>query len=131
MKSPIASGNQFWFNLFVFSSFKSFPSFRLYRRAIDSIAGSLAYVRVALKRFQDNVPLHIQYHMIDKFANECEDVLKREFGIFHKSPEEVHHFFQEDTRTEQKRENLLRRKVRQECALELILNHEKMIWIGW
>lgn len=97
-------------------------------RAIDSIAGSLAYIRVALKRFQDNVPLHIQYHMIDKFANECEDVLKREFGVFQKSPEDIHCLFQEDTRTEQKRESLLRRKVRQERALDLILDHEKKAW---
>ena len=130
MKSPIASCNQISIQFMCVFLIQIYPSFRLYHRAIDSIAGSLAYVRVALKRFQDNVPQHIQYHMIDKFANECEDVLKGEFGIFHKSPEEVHHFFQEDTRTEQKRENLLRRKVRQERALELILNHEKKIWIG-
>ena len=97
-------------------------------QAIDTIAGALAYIRVALKRFQDVVPLHIQYHMIDRFAKECEDSLKNEFGIFQKSSEELHFFFREDSRTEQRRQNLRRRKDRQERALELILDHEKRVW---
>ena len=66
--------------------------------------------------------------MIDQFARECEDVLKKEFGVFQKSSEELHFFFQEDSRTEQRRENLRRRKERQERALKLILDHEKRAW---
>jgi len=66
--------------------------------------------------------------MIDRFDKECEDVLKKEFGVFQKSSEELHYFFQEDSRTEKRRESLRRRKKRQERALELILDHEKRAW---
>jgi len=81
-------------------------------QAIDTIAGSLAYIRVAVKRFQDQVPLNIMHFMIDLFANTIEDVLKRELGVFTKSPDELHFYFQEDPNTEYERLTLEKKKAR-------------------